>query len=154
MDSTYENSQQSYTFSSAPNVFANSYSGESSREGPYNMNYVPQTSITQQYDSPALMENQTFSFSTSNLSQNQNQLIHPNVFYYRPPNDFYHYHVRCKELSNNIIKDLLNELFKNEGLNVQLKENEWMFFYQQQYNNRFYEITCEIVSPSSITGYL
>ena len=32
--------------------------------------------------------------------------------------------------------------------------NEHIFFYQQKFDNRFFQISCEIVSPSSITNYL
>ena len=43
-------------------------------------------------------------------------------------------------------------LNNNNGHN-QLNENEHIFFYQR-YDNRFFIISCEIVSPSSITNYL
>src|SRR4051794_23949536 len=167
MNSTLQSSedvQQYDTFAPAPynqqdnNVFAVSYSGESSNEGPYDVNHAPEISIhQQQYSGPAHqlpLENPTVSCSINNLIQNQNKPIHPNFFYYRPPNDFYHYHVKCKETSYSTIKDLLNKLLNNKGHNVQLNENECMFFYQQQYNNIFYEITCEVVLPSSITDHL
>ncbi|RIA87887.1 hypothetical protein C1645_827162 [Glomus cerebriforme] len=86
----------------------------------------------------------------SNSYQNQNLLIHPTIFYYQPPNDFYHYLIDCKELSYNAITYLLN----NNGSNVQFNEYRHIFYYQQQHNNRFYQVTCEMVSPSSITNYL
>ena len=35
-----------------------------------------------------------------------------------------------------------------------MNENEHIFFYQQRFDNRFFQILCEIVSPSSITNYL
>jgi uncharacterized protein (DUF2344 family) len=42
----------------------------------------------------------------------------------------------------------------SKEFNTQSNENEYIFFYQQEYDNRFYQVTCEIVSPSSITNYL
>ena len=73
--------------------------------------------------------------------------LHPTAFFYRPPNDINHYNVRCKEIS---ITYLLNNI---NGYN-QSNENEHIFLYQQRYDNRFFQITCEIVPPSSITSYL
>src|SRR4051812_6298912 len=37
------------------------------------------------------------------------QMNHPNVFFFRPPKDFYHYHVICKEISYDEIERLLNK---------------------------------------------
>ncbi|GET66809.1 hypothetical protein GLOIN_2v1879824 [Rhizophagus irregularis DAOM 181602=DAOM 197198] len=69
----------------------------------------------------------------SNSENNQPSLIftHPTTFFYRPPNDCYHYQS-----------------------NVQSNENESIFYYQQQYNNQFYHISCEIVSPLVINNCL
>ena len=85
------------------------------------------------------------------IPQNQYQYVHPNVFFYRPSNGFYHYHVVCKEISYNTVTYLLNNSLNNK---TQSSENEYSFFYQQQYNNRFYQVTCEIVSPSLVTSHL
>ncbi|CAB4440397.1 unnamed protein product [Rhizophagus irregularis] len=84
-----------------------------------------------------------------NSYQNQIQFI-PNIFYYKPPNDLYHYHISCKEVPYNTIISLLN----NNEFSIQTNEYEYIFYYQQQYDNRFYKIICEIISPSSITDYL
>ncbi|CAB4408822.1 unnamed protein product [Rhizophagus irregularis] len=90
----------------------------------------------------------------SNSNNNQPSLIftHPTTFYYRPPNDCYHYRVICKEISNDTVEYLLNKLSKES--NVQPNENESIFYYQQQYNNQFYQISCEIVSPLMINNCL
>ncbi|GES78461.1 hypothetical protein GLOIN_2v1780507 [Rhizophagus clarus] len=77
---------------------------------------------------------------------------HPTTFFYRPPNDFYHYHVTCKEISNDTVEHLLNKLLKES--NVQSNENKYIFYYRKQYNNRFYQVSCEIVSPLVINNCL
>jgi hypothetical protein len=90
----------------------------------------------------------------SNSDNNQPSLIstHPTTFFYRPPNDYYHYHVICKEIPNDSVEYLLNKLLKES--NVQSNENECIFYYRQQYNNRFYQVSCEIVSPLVINNCL
>ncbi|CAB4493691.1 hypothetical protein RhiirA1_461833 [Rhizophagus irregularis] len=84
-----------------------------------------------------------------NSYQNQIQFI-PNIFYYKPPNDLYHYHISCIEVPYNTIISLLN----NNEFCIQTNEYEYIFYYQQQYDNRFYKIICEIIPPFSITNYL
>ncbi|GES95350.1 hypothetical protein GLOIN_2v1669728 [Rhizophagus clarus] len=76
---------------------------------------------------------------------------HPTVFYHYLPNDFYYYHINCKEISYNTIAFLLNKFLNN---NIQNNEYEHIFFYHQRHDNRFYKIICEIIDPSSITNYL
>src|SRR5947209_2550796 len=44
----------------------------------------------------------------SNTPQ-QTPALHPTVFYYQPPNDFYHYRVNCKEISYDVVESLLNK---------------------------------------------
>ncbi|CAB4443182.1 unnamed protein product [Rhizophagus irregularis] len=78
--------------------------------------------------------------------------VHPTVFFFRPPNDYYHYHVICKEISNDIIAYLLNKSLKERS--VQPNENECIFYYQQQCNNRLYQVSCEIVSPLLVNNCL
>ncbi|GBB94505.1 hypothetical protein RclHR1_02370005 [Rhizophagus clarus] len=87
--------------------------------------------------------------SSANL---QNQPVHPTTFFYRPPSDFYHYYVICKEISKDSVGDLLNKLLRES--NVQPNENECIFYYQQQYDNRLYQVSCEIVSPLVINNCL
>jgi hypothetical protein len=138
------------------NTLAVSYSaGENSSQGSYHIN-TPQDTVHQQYSPVYQLPLGSLYYPVSNLPQNQCQYrpIHPANFFYRPPNDFYHYHVKCKEISPDTIKDLLNKLLNNGGHNIQLNENEYIFIYQQQYNNQFYEVTSGIVSPYSITNYL
>ncbi|RIA79967.1 hypothetical protein C1645_839537 [Glomus cerebriforme] len=81
----------------------------------------------------------------STNSQNQNP---PTVFYYQPPNDYYHYHINCKKISCNDVISLLD----NKEFNIQL--NEHNFYLLQRYDNQIYQISCEVVSPYSITYYL
>ena len=44
--------------------------------------------------------------------------------------------------------------FINIASNVNLNQNEHVFFYQQQINNRVYQVSCEIVNPYLITNVL
>ena len=78
------------------------------------------------------------------------QINHPNIFFFRPPNDFYHYHVICKEISYDVVEQLLNNPSNGSNAN----ENECVFFYQQKCNDRFYQISCEIVSPLFVNNCL
>src|SRR3954451_14414980 len=84
------------------------------------------------------------------VSRSQIQLIHSNVFYYRPPNDRYHYDIYCKPISSNTIIYLLNNSLNKDQLN----ENVYHFFYRQQCNDQFYQVICGMVSPTLITNYL
>src|SRR5436190_9554012 len=79
--------------------------------------------------------------------------LHSTVFFFRPPNDFYHYHVICKEISDTI-EHLLKKLFDGKENAIQFKEDECIFFYQQKSNNQFYQISCEIVSPLLVNNCL
>ncbi|PKC01151.1 hypothetical protein RhiirA5_365170 [Rhizophagus irregularis] len=91
------------------------------------------------------------------ISNSQPTLIstHPTTFFFRPPNDFYHYHVICEEISNDTVEYLLNKLNKLlKESNVQSNENECIFYYQQQYDNRIYKVSCGIVSPLVINNCL
>ncbi|PKY62340.1 hypothetical protein RhiirA4_488649 [Rhizophagus irregularis] len=56
--------------------------------------------------------------------------------------------------NNNISYNIVSYLLNNKQSNVQFNENEYIFYYQQEHNNRFYQITCEIVSSSLITNCL
>ncbi|GBC42969.2 hypothetical protein GLOIN_2v1768606 [Rhizophagus irregularis DAOM 181602=DAOM 197198] len=64
-----------------------------------------------------------------------NQLVHPIKFIYRPPNDIYIYHIKCEEISI----QLLNEISSNVS-NINFNQNEYFFFYQQQNDNRTYKV--------------
>ncbi|GBC09891.1 hypothetical protein RclHR1_00920009 [Rhizophagus clarus] len=77
--------------------------------------------------------------------------FHPTIFFYRPPNDFCHYYVNCKEICHDTVTYLLNKSLKEN--NVQY-ENKCIFYYRQQYNARFYQVSCEIVSPLLINSCL
>ncbi|CAB4395492.1 unnamed protein product [Rhizophagus irregularis] len=78
-----------------------------------------------------------------------NQLVRPIKFIYQPPNDIDIYHIKCEEISI----QLLNEISSNVS-NINFNQNEYFFFYQQQNDNRIYQVVCEIVSPSFIINFL
>ncbi|CAB4478608.1 uncharacterized protein OCT59_027054 [Rhizophagus irregularis] len=78
--------------------------------------------------------------------------LHPTTFFFRPPNDFCHYYVNCKEICYDTVTYLLNKPPKEH--NVQSNENECIFYYRQQIDTRFYQVLCEIVSPLLINSYL
>ena len=97
----------------------------------------------------------TYSIQAHNLSQQDSiQPVHPTAFFFRPPNDTYHYRISCKEISYDAIESLLKKLFNDKEHIMQFKEDEYIFFYQQRFNNRFYQVSCEIVSPLLINNCL
>ncbi|CAG8720759.1 15690_t:CDS:1, partial [Funneliformis caledonium] len=83
--------------------------------------------------------------------QFQIQPVYSKTFIYRPPNDYYQYQVNCEKISNELVLQLLNNRKENV---MQLKENEYAFFYQQRGSNQFYQISCEIIPPSVINYWL
>ncbi|PKY60659.1 hypothetical protein RhiirA4_484613 [Rhizophagus irregularis] len=109
-------------------------------------------------DDNTLTDSQTQTALNYQPSQQTSQITlaqiftHPNDFFYRPPNDFCHYYVNCKEICYDTVTHLLNKFLKER--NIQFNENECIFYYQQQYDNRFYQVSCEIVSPSLIDNFL
>ena len=78
--------------------------------------------------------------------------VHPTAFFYRPSNDFCHYYISCKEISYNTVGYLLNKSLKEN--NIQSNKKECIFYYQQQCNNRLYQVSCAIASPLLINNYL
>ena len=74
-------------------------------------------------------------------------------FFYKVYNDFQIYHITCKEISDSI-EHLLKKLFNDKENNTQFKEDEYIFFYQQKCNGRFYQISCEIVPPLLVNSCL
>jgi hypothetical protein len=90
--------------------------------------------------------------SKSQTVSAQTTCFHPTVFFYRPPNDFCHYYITCKEISYDTVTCLLNKSLKEN--NVQYNENNCIFYYQQQFDTRFYQVSCEIVSPTLISNCL
>ncbi|PKY30518.1 hypothetical protein RhiirB3_531097 [Rhizophagus irregularis] len=60
--------------------------------------------------------------------------------------------VHPTEISNDIVAYLLNKSLKERS--VQPNENECIFYYQQQCNNRLYQVSCEIVSPLLVNNCL
>ena len=99
-----------------------------------------------QYHQPP-QRTQTFQITSA-----QTNPIHPAVFFYRPPNDFCHYYVNCKEICYDTVTYLLDKSLQEH--NIQSNENECIFYYQQQYDTRFYQVSCEIVSPLLINNCL
>ncbi|GBB95739.1 hypothetical protein RclHR1_02600008 [Rhizophagus clarus] len=75
--------------------------------------------------------------------ENHDRHVHINSFFYQPSNDVLNYHIKCEKLSL--------QLLNNPS---QMKENEFVFYYQQQINNQFYQITCKIASPDYLNKML
>ena len=90
-------------------------------------------------------------FTATQLQQISIPPPHPTAFFYRPLNDFCHYYVNCKNISYDNVAHLLN-ISKEQ--NIQSNENECIFYHKQQYNDQFYQISCEIVSPILISNCL
>ena len=92
-------------------------------------------------------------FATQSLPFQQNPIpfVHPTAFFFRPFNDFCHYYVNCESISYDNVAHLLNKLKEQ---NIQSNENECIFYYKQQYNDQFYQISCEIVSPILVSNCL
>ena len=57
-------------------------------------------------------------------------------------NDPCNYHINCKEISLDTVIQLLDD---SNG-NTTDGKNEYIFHYQQQFNNRIYRVSCEIAS--------
>src|SRR5581483_8976471 len=95
----------------------------------------------------------TFQTSATAQTDSENSILpdHPTDFFYRPPQEFCHYYVKCKNISYDNVTHLLNKLKEQ---NVQFKENEYIFFYKQQHNDQFYQISCEMVSPILVNNCL
>ncbi|CAG8513265.1 15017_t:CDS:2 [Rhizophagus irregularis] len=89
-------------------------------------------SSNQYYDNPGQI-----SVNSSIVQDNFviNQLVRPIKFIYQPPNDIDIYHIKCEEISI----QLLNEISSNVS-NINFNQNEYFFFYQQQNDNRIYQV--------------
>src|ERR1051325_2957278 len=55
------------------------------------------------------------------------QPVHPNTFFYKPPNDPCNYHVECKEIPFDLVIQLLNKFNGNVASNINLNQNEHIF---------------------------
>ncbi|GBC09888.1 hypothetical protein RclHR1_00920006 [Rhizophagus clarus] len=124
-------------------IYPNSQDNNALPVSPQNGFHVA-TATHPQYDNTQTLPQQILPFHLTSF--------HPTNFFYRPPNDFCHYYISCKEISYDIVECLLNKSLKEN--NVQYKENGCIFYYQQQYNARFYQVSCEIVSPLLINKCL
>lgn len=98
--------------------------------------------------------NTTFNSSISPIMQNNfiidQQKLHPSTFFYQPPNDPCNYHINCKEISIDTVIQLLNEFNGNTNDD----KNEYIFHYQQLFNNRIYQVSCEIVSSLTLNKFI
>ncbi|CAI2171941.1 9955_t:CDS:2 [Funneliformis geosporum] len=108
---------------------------ESSNASSENMCHVT-TTPQQENSMQSASSYQPFQTNSFGNSPIQIQPVHSNKFIYRPPNEHYQYHVSCEKISNDLIIKLLN-LLKENGM--QLKQNEYVFFYQQQCNDQVYQ---------------
>ena len=149
--SNSENSQLSH-ISAHYNLQGNSVSsheGQESSTAPNDVTYVAQShNLVPSFQVQQTVIDSHVQTTTANI---QIQPVHPTVFFYRPPNDIYHYYVNCKEIPNDNVAYLLNKSLKER--NIQPNENECIFYYQQ-YNNRLYQVTCEIVPPFLVNNCL
>src|SRR4051794_34224447 len=59
----------------------------------------------------------------SSIVQN-NWVVHPIAFFYRPPNDFHYYCIRCKEISVGTVIQSFNEFSGNSN---NFNQNEYIF---------------------------
>jgi hypothetical protein len=109
-------------------------------------NYSQQTDVT---IPSQLYPEQTYDLLNQQYSIQQQLLqsipVHPNRFFYQPPNDPFNYHIKCEKVSHQSL---------NKPINAKLKENEYTFFYLQLSDYQCYHITCEMFTPSSINNYL
>jgi hypothetical protein len=75
-------------------------------------NATAPSDITYVVQSPNLVSSFQPTVTNTNIQPDsfanfQIQPVHPTNFFYRPPNDFYHYYVTCKEISNDTVDYLL-----------------------------------------------
>ncbi|PKC06835.1 hypothetical protein RhiirA5_419031 [Rhizophagus irregularis] len=99
----------------------------------------------QYYGNPGVSVNSSIVQDNSVITQ----LVHPIKFIYRPSNDFYIYHIKCREISIQLLND-----FSSNVSNINFNQNEYIFYYQKQSDNRIYQVVCEIISPSFIVNLL
>src|SRR5688500_11990819 len=78
----------------------------------------------------------------------------PYEFVFRPLNDLNHYYTKYQRLSVDLVTMFVNDSISG-GMNfIHFNEYEHTFVYRQQYNNQFYQVTCEIISPTLINNIL
>ncbi|CAB4494094.1 hypothetical protein RhiirA5_427307 [Rhizophagus irregularis] len=126
-----ENIPPSFSFTT---IYSNSQDNNALITSPrQNANAFHVTTMVQdihpQYDNMQTLPQQTLQTTLKTT------LFHPTTFFYRPLNEFCHYYVNCKEICYDTVNYLLNKLLKEN--NVQSKENEYIFYYQQQHDARF-----------------
>ena len=133
---------------SSPGQVAVAYAAQSYQQE--NISPPVQPTVTQ-FQQHLISPTQFPATQSPSLQQNPIQFIHPTKFFYRPLNDFCHYYVNCEIISHDNLEHLLNKLKEQ---NIQSNENECIFYYSQQYNDQFYQISCEIVSPILVSNCL
>ncbi|CAB4494073.1 hypothetical protein RhiirA1_471140 [Rhizophagus irregularis] len=137
------NQDQDFISKNLPPSFTTIYSN--SLDNNVNMTTAVQD-VQPQYDNTQTSPQQTLQTTLATTS------FHSTIFFYRPPNDFCHYYVNCKEICYDTVTYLLNKSLKEN--NVQSNENECIFYHKQQHDARFYQVSCEIVSPLLINNCL
>src|SRR5688572_15044992 len=101
-----ENYQASFNYMETPLISSENY--QPSLTSPYNsqnddiLTVSSPVQVTESSSSNDLNYDEQYS-STSQLIHQ----IHPSIFFYRPPNDAYHYYINCKEISYDTIECLL-----------------------------------------------
>ncbi|CAB4374311.1 unnamed protein product [Rhizophagus irregularis] len=138
------NQDQAFISKNLPPSFTTIYSNSLDN----NINMTTSTTAVQdihpQYDNTQTSPQQQTTLATTPF--------HPTTFFYRPPNEFCHYYINCKEICYDTVTYLLNKSLKEN--NVQSNENECIFYYKQQHDARLYQVSCEIVSPLLINNCL
>ena len=165
MDQIYSKDQSFETFQ----PFITNLAPQTNSEQAVGGSTVPNVNVTSvhhaNHSSNDMMQpqqsEQTFQNTSINTTLNSpivqnaivdNQPIHPNIFFYQPPNDYYNYHIKytkCEEFSI----QLLNK-FSDNISSINFNQNKYIFFYQSQINSPIFQIICEIVSPSFINNLL
>ncbi|GBB97527.1 hypothetical protein RclHR1_00300006 [Rhizophagus clarus] len=149
MNPNYLNYQFSNSENHGPNFNQNTIMEASSR---MNISSAQHNNININPSNPQyIMQVNTTSDSQNNLVVDQQKPNHPFTFFYQPPNDPCNYHINCREISINTLIQLLNEL---NGATTNDDKNEYIFHYQQLFNNRIYQVSCEIVFSLILNKYI
>ena len=101
-------------------------------------NNVPYVTSSMQHQPQPRQTFQPASVNTVVNSQNDLVVYHtvnPIAFFYRPPNDFYNYCIKLKEVLVDIVVQSFNEFSSNVS-NGNFNQNVLIFLYQHQINDR------------------
>src|ERR1043166_2004807 len=124
MSSNHSKDQFSYFQPNTTNITSQSNLEQAAESSTVNNPYV--TSMQH----AGIQPNQHYDAMMVQFPQSQPTFQHHSIaFFYQPPNDFCNYHIECREISSDIVIQLLNESNGN-ALNPSLNQSEYIFFYQ------------------------